>query len=217
MASGSRPGGGVVDSSGVDARWRSKLDAAAAHAPGWLTTLGGLAILSAVVLAPAHEALRETRWRAAVMRAHATHFESLADRYRTFHAAIQAGEPVLLERLAYAQFRLQPADKSAVPTPDRSRPGGAIEAGDPTVGEPLHDVADVHAWLHEPLPRIGEELAPHRPIRSRLSRLASGHTRLGLIIAGGLLLLGGLMWTPRSDAGATSTCQGSPYPRPRDC
>lgn len=168
---------------------------AAEAAPGYLAVIAGAAVLSAMVLAPAHASLERTRWERAVMRVQAEHLSDLAERYRDFHEALEAGEPVLLERLAYAQLRLRPAHKRSLPAVERSQPGGGETADASGVSaRSLEDPADIHAWLSRPLPRVGREIAPHRPAGTRLARLASGRSRVGLTVAGGVLVFGGLLW-----------------------
>lgn len=169
---------------------------AAEHAPGFLAVVAGVAVLSAMVLVPAHRERERVEWRRDVMAAQADHLAALAERYDAFLHALAAGEPVLLERLAYSQLKLRPTGKSPMPRGYDKRPGGAERyAVDPGFSR-LDDPANLHAWLSQPLPQVGRELAAHRPVRTRLDRLSTGQSRVGLIIAGGMLIFGGLLWSP---------------------
>ncbi|MFW6337270.1 MAG: hypothetical protein ACOC3G_09095 [Phycisphaeraceae bacterium] len=171
---------------------------AAEYAPGLLAVVAGTAVLSAMVLVPAHMEREEVEWRRDVMAAQAGHLASLAERYHDFSRALAAGEPVLLERLAYSQLKMRPAGKSAVPLGDDAEPGGAegYTSTGAAAAMRLDDPTDIHAWLSRPLPEVGRELAPHRPVRTRLARLATGRSRIGLVVAGGVLIFGGLLWSP---------------------
>ena len=169
---------------------------AAEHAPGFLAVVAGAAVLSAMVLVPAHMERERVEWRRDVMAAQAGHLASLAKRYHDFSQALAEGQPVLLERLAYSQLKIRPVGKSAVPLGDAAEPGGAEGHTSVLAATRLDDPADIHAWLSRPLPEVGRELAPHRPVRTRLARLAMGQSRVGLIVAGGILIFGGLLWSP---------------------
>lgn len=168
----------------------------AGHSPGYLSVLAGVAVLAAMVLVPAHLELERTKWRRDVMAAQASHLAELAERYRSLNRALAREDPVLLERLAYAQLRLRPVSKRAIPS--ASPPVGAIGAA----AARLDDPTDIHAWLRRPLPEVGRELTPHRPVRTRLARLAEGRSRVGLVIAGGVLVFGGLLWSPTRSSNA---------------
>ena len=177
-------------------RFRALWLRVAEHVPGFLAVVAGAAVLSAMVLVPAHTERERVEWRRDVMAAQTEHLASLAKRYHEFSQALAQGQPVLLERLAYSQLKLRPVGKSAVPLGDGAEPGGAERSPLLNANARLDDPADIHAWLSRPLPEVGRDLAPHRPVRTRLSRLATGRSRVGLIVAAGILLFGGLLWSP---------------------
>lgn len=180
--------------------------------PGWMFLLSGLALLAMAILTPEWLAYRHLDWQRDLMREQAERFEAQAQHYADFHEALAADDPVLLERLAFTQLRLTPVGKQPLqaPTTDpvasgrtvftQHRPGGAPQPEPP----PLlaSESAAVDAWLTEPLPQVGVDVAPPRPINSRLTRLATGPHRTALIAAGLACLAAGVWSGPRRDRAA---------------
>ncbi|MEX0653341.1 MAG: hypothetical protein WD534_01245 [Phycisphaeraceae bacterium] len=165
--------------------------------PGWLFLIGALTLLALMLLTPAWLHGREMAWKQQFMQAQLEHLEAQQQRYQQFHAALQSHDPVLLERLAFTHLRLKPADKQlldpAGSTAMVATPSGP--AGSATPGDRLPSAA-VEAWLAEPMPVVGEDVpAPHR-LETRLTRLVQGRSRLGIIVAAMLCLLGSLWYGP---------------------
>ncbi len=63
---------------------------------------------------------------------------------------------------------------------------------------PDGELRPVIQWPVRPLPQVGRELAVYKAPNTRLTRLAMGRSRLGLLVAGLACLIGGVwpgMWT----------------------
>jgi hypothetical protein len=171
--------------------------------PGWLFLLVGLTLVAIAVLTPGWLDCRRLAWQHALMQAQAQAMERQAQRYAQFHQALKHEDPVLLERLAYVQLRLKPADTRLVRpsepgSPRSAIPGGGEQAQPATPAEPAR--LPIARWLHEPLPQAGQEIAPYQPPQSRLTRLATGDSRFALLAAGLLCGVGGLLAGGRGEA-----------------
>ncbi len=152
--------------------------------PGWLMLAGGLALVAMATLTPAWLELDRLDQQRAVMQQHAEAMTEQTRRYDAFLQAVLADDPVLIERLAYTQLRLEPVGRFSVAT---SR-GQASSWVDLPPG-------DVDRWLRvEPV--SGEAASPTPPVSSRLTRLAGGVARFGLLVAGVICIVGGLWWGP---------------------
>lgn len=159
----------------------AKIDRVFDALPGWLFVLCGLALVSIVVLTPAWLDAHETAWRLKVMQAQAQALHEQAQRYRDFQTALEADDPVVLERLAMTHLRMRLTGKWPIHTTPVTQ-----------------DTADVGAWLAVSQPRIGRELLPYAAPDNRLTRLALGPGRAGLLAVGLLCLIAGLFFNPRS-------------------
>lgn len=150
--------------------------------PGWLFTAAGAALLAVVVLTPAWLDQHEAAWRLGVMRAQANALASQRNNYETFAAALQADDPVLLERLALTHLNLSLEGKHAVRLTQPASAG----------------TADVGAWLAVPQPVIGRDLPAYAPPTNRLVRVATGPGRPALLAIGLACLIGGIFYGPGS-------------------
>jgi hypothetical protein len=159
---------------------------AVSQLPGWLFLLTGLTLIALAVLTPAWLACREARHRHAVIEARAEAVARETDRYRQFHTALKARDPLLLERLAYAQLRMKPADARLA----RPVPGGGEATARQPAAPAMIPIAD---WLDVPTPRVGEQLDPYEPMNTRLTRLATGTSRWAMLAAGLCCAAGGLL------------------------
>jgi cell division protein FtsL len=168
-----------------------------AQVPGWLFLLVGLTLVALAVLTPAWMGCQRSAWRHEVMQARAEAAQREHRRYQQFHTALKQGDPLLLERLAYAQLRMKPTDtRLAGPPADSPVPGGsdARPRTGPT-GEPA--MLPIVDWLAVPMPRVGQQLDPFQPRDTRLTRLATGPSRWVMLAAGLLFAVAGLAGGPR--------------------
>ncbi len=152
--------------------------------PGWLFTLAGSVLLAVVVLVPAWLDHHEAAWRLGIMRAQAQALSQQRQNYEAFASALQADDPVLLERLALTHLNLTLEEKQPVRL---STPASA-------------DTADVGAWLAVPQPVIGQDLPAYLAPANRLTRVATGPGRPALLAIGLICLIGGIFFNPRSNA-----------------
>ena len=149
--------------------------------PGWMFCVCGAVLLAVVVLTPPWLELHENAWRLEVMQAQALALRQQTDRYEQFAAAIEADDPVVLERLAMTHLRMSMAGKH----PLHVRP---VE----------EDTGDVGAWLRVPQPVIGRDVPYYAAPRNRLVRLVTGPGRPALLAVGLVCLITGVLFNPRS-------------------
>lgn len=151
--------------------------------PGWLFIGIGLSLLALAALVPSWLACRELAWQRDVMLVQLERLQAQQQRYAEFHAAVEAEDPVLLERLAFTLMRQKPVGKEVL----------VYEA---SFGEPILglDGGWIDQWLREPMPA----LTSYSPISTRLTRMATGMSRLALMLAGVAALAAGV-WTSRED------------------
>lgn len=180
----------------------------APHLPGWIFLLAGISLIGMTVLTPPWLDCDQLRQQERVMRIQADCLARQELAYRRFCDALGSDDPVLLQRLAFHQLGLKPGGTEVLMTPTQRRasdpwpPVGAITvahtATDGTHSQPhLPATASqtFESWLHTPLPRVGVNWATAVWVKSRLARLATGHSRLAMMGAGVLCLAGGLLWT----------------------
>ncbi|MEM6552848.1 MAG: hypothetical protein AAF750_12080 [Planctomycetota bacterium] len=147
--------------------------------PGLLLILAGVGLVGIAVLTPQWQANGRVGWERRVMEAQAETLVRQRVRYEQFLEGLERDDPVLLERLAYAQLRKKPAGM-AVLTPG-GEIGGGMEAG--SLGE-LAEAGAVEAWLNEEPPRVGRELRAFEAVDTPLTRLATGKHRLLVVVLG---------------------------------
>ncbi len=158
------------------------------HLAGWLLLLGGLAMLAMASLTPLWLEHRDLSWQQSVMREQTDRLLEQKQRYVDFHDALKRGEPVLLTRLAYQQFRLKPAGAQML----IDRPLAANRLG------LASDVASVEAWLHVPTLQVGSDVLPPPPVQSHLVRLTTGLGRVVMLAVGiGCVAMGVMLNTSR--------------------
>ena len=98
--------------------------------------------------------------------------------------ALDRGEPVLLERLAYEYLNLKPSQTTLI---DQS-PG--LSDDEVKVARRIED------WVRRPLPRVGVDIAPLQPLppyKARLAHIATGRARLPMLILGAAFVVLGLI------------------------
>lgn len=181
-----------------------------AELPGWIFLLGGAVLVAAVVLGRGRVENAPLIWQRDLLAAQARQLDARRDAYQTLRTALDEGDPVLLERLAFEYLRLQPRDRLllAAPQAEAFRPGsGAIAPFTPAWTARERDFVPaidrtVEASLNRPLSREGLDVLPFEPDRSLLARLAQGWSAPGLVGVGGILIVAGLLWSPSSRDGA---------------
>ncbi len=142
--------------------------------PGWLFLVGGIVLIGATVLIPAHEDLRRAHHERDVALAVETHRLERLERYGAYLDALRREDPVVVRSLAATQLNLIPIGMATVASPEASasRPASVFPA------------------LEPPAPDLPE----HRPIDSTLASWTAGNaTRLWLLAGGVMCLLIGLL------------------------
>jgi hypothetical protein len=166
--------------------------------PGWVCVAGGAVLLAMFALTPQWLMCRDVAWHRDLMRQQAAALEAQLDRYRQFHLALVEDDPILLERLAFAELRRKPAGHELY-DPD---PGIFLayqqhllpdEGEVVTVGAapPLSLPGSIHAWLRVPMPVVGQDIEPLPPLESHLTRISTGPFRLIAVIGAiGVMAMG---------------------------
>lgn len=186
--------------------------------PGWMFLISGLTLLGLALVMPEWQRVEDLRWKRDLMRQQVARLEAQQQRYELFHQALKADDPIVLERLAFTQLRMKPVGKQplvkAAPDPVAQDPELLLtnalqreaqpqQASDAPQQDPT--LAAVDAWLAEPLPTVGVDIAPPKQVDSRLMRLTTGERRFVLMIAALACLAGGI-WSrgQRGDASPTT-------------
>jgi len=190
----------------VPAETPTPLDRALAHLPGWLFLAGGVALLAVFVLLPEWQRTRALAERVEAMREQRDAVQRQLARHERFHEALAAGDPVLLERLAFTELRERPADAAVVAvsdpaTPDPATPDPATPADARTRKPPPEPPTPgaYRRWLYEPLPNpppAASATVESGPV------FGSRRNRLITIIAAGCCIGLGLwprLWGHRDD------------------
>ncbi|MCC7145905.1 MAG: hypothetical protein IT443_05625 [Phycisphaeraceae bacterium] len=173
--------------------------------PGWVFLFCGALLVTAMMLVRPYLAGRRLAWEADLLREQAQRIAQQQKAYEQFNKALADGDPVLLERLAFSYLHLQPVDKEvlwdAMGEADGMRDATALPHSlSPEAIRRLMVVETdqtVERWLHKELPRVSGDVDPYPPERWRLTRLAQGRKALGIVTAGCLLILAGLLWAPK--------------------
>jgi hypothetical protein len=168
--------------------------------PGWIFLLGGLMLLGMVLLTPSWLANRELGWQRDLLRLQSERLTQQEERYQHFQQALLADDPVLLERLAYAQFRFKPVNRQLLEQPALDPAATtrlAAHAAGAEAGAGSLVSASVDDWLRAPLPRIGKDLPRQLALSTRLTRMTAGVSRIGLLVVGLASLAVGLYSSPR--------------------
>ncbi|NBC11644.1 MAG: hypothetical protein GVY24_07940 [Planctomycetes bacterium] len=170
--------------------------------PGWLCLIGGAVLLGLFTLTPQWLACREVAWHRDLMRLQAASLDAQRQRYEQFHHALAEDDPVVIERLAFAELRQKPAGQELF-DPD---PGvllayhGQMIPDEGLVGDvsgvagaapPLSAPGSIHDWLEVPNPVVGRDIAPLPRIESHLTRITTGPFRLIAVVAAvGVMAMG---------------------------
>ena len=159
----------------------------------WMCLLGGVALGGLVVLVPAMLDLQRRELQRDVLSRQAEHYQEQSTAYRTLATALTEAQPEAVEFMAYHQLGLKPVGSRSMGR--YAMVGGT--GGD--VRRPLGPPGmSVEAWLAKPPPQATlHDLTP-RLARTRVARLATGTTRLGLIaLAGVSIALSLVLASPR--------------------
>ena len=147
-------------------------------APPAMMLSGGVFLIAAAAILPPWLELDRTRDQLELMREQTAALAERSDRYQSFLVQLDRGDPVLLERLAHTQLRLQPTGRHSL-----EFDAGALDAP-----------ADVAAWLDVPLPDPARLQPTDRPPATRMERLLAGPTRYGVLLAGAIFAVCGVCW-----------------------
>lgn len=184
--------------------------------PGWLYLLAGLTLLAMALLTPTWQANCELTWQRDLMRLQAQRLERQARNYQQFHAALVAEDPILLERLVFIHLHQQPQGKQPLEEAGPltvAGPAAQAQASlwqDLALSSGLGELsAAVDAWLAEPLPVVGVDIAPPKPVNSRLTRLTQGPSRLVMLVAALACLAAGV-WSGGGEPGDIARSRATP-------
>jgi hypothetical protein len=146
----------------------------ACQLPDWVFLATGLAILTAALLVPPYLELRQLLWQRGLQ---AKQYQTMVQQTRDYRAvvrALDAHDPVLLERLAYPYLHLKPAGATPL-----------LVSGP---GAPADRFAPVDTWLQRPMPRVGVDYPAYAPLEAPWLRYVTGSLRLPAIKVGIILI-----------------------------
>src|SRR5690606_4310164 len=160
--------------------------------------------LSAAILVPAMIDTQRLLHQRDHMREQAAAMNKMAGNYKSFHLALEENDPVVLERLAYAQLRRKPT--GGEPLLVAVNPGqpvtpqgwmrtagsrGAANAAVSTtqLAEPPPDVASVESLIGDPATIASMDMPLFDPPKGRIIRLTTGSMRVGFMIAAAGLVI----------------------------
>lgn len=171
---------------------RTTLNRFAAHLADWLFLTAGLTLLALALIIPAWLSSQDLVWQRDLMRLQVERLSEQQARYQEFHEALEADDPVLLERLAFTQLGYQIVGKQVLRLDEAAL---ASEHADM-----LATSASIDHWLVEPMPKLGVDAPRRQRVDTRLTRLATTpELRVGLIAAAIACLAAGL-WPHRQAA-----------------
>lgn len=171
--------------------------------------LCGLTLVAIGILVPAWEESRKLAWDLDLMREQQRRLASQEKNFKQFDDALAADDPIVIERMAYLQLRLKPVGtdpiearlRNQIPQrtakPATGTPG--TNGGKPNIAsgpiDPAHPPLppSVEQLLYKEMPQPGIDYPDYQPVNTRLTRLASGKSRLGLMAIGLLFIAGGLL------------------------
>lgn len=162
--------------------------------PGWMFLAAGVFIVGATLLIPPYLRNHELLWQRDLLQAQAQQMTRQEGNYQQFLRAIDAGDPVLIERLAFHYLRLKPE-------------GSRVVAASALPGSNGRVYSNIDQWLRVPMPRVGVDFPAYSPIRSRLVRLTTSPARLLVIAFGVVCVALGLMSPSRRNTLTTHVPQ----------
>ncbi len=144
---------------------------------GWLMLLLGFIIIAATVFAPPFIDNLKLQAQNDVLRRQADILQLRHQNYLAFNRAVERGEPVLIQRIAWQQLHLKPVGTEPLERPD-----------------PRNVSKSIDAWMDPPI--SGIPLTAVTTPDTRLVRLLTGKTRPWVLAFGGWLLLMGAIVRP---------------------
>lgn len=148
-------------------------------AGGWLLLLTGCAVMSMTLLAPAWVDVRQLADQRNALDNDLRRIHAQVGNYIAFTQAIQDGDPILLQRLAWHQLHLKPA--GAIPL-DGLGPADQLMSQTPD------------QWLRPVVYEPAPDIAPLPPLPdTRFTRLILGPARPWVLALGAWLVLFGLL------------------------
>lgn len=151
----------------------------------WLVLIAGLVMISALILGPdqdrAELAVAQTR----MLESRLDWWERKAEAHKRFLAALRVDDPIVLEHLALTELNRIVRGKKLYDETVSFRSPRPMVLGH--IGDWLDQAAGPIDTSEVNPPREGwlDSLAPEK--------------RLGLMIAGGLFVVAGILWNPRSE------------------
>jgi hypothetical protein len=146
----------------------------ACQLPDWVFLAAGLTIVTAALLVPPYLEVRQLQWQRGLQ---AKQYQTMAQQtqdYRTVLRALDAHDPVLLERLAYPYLHLKPAGATPL-----------LVSGP---GAPADRFAPVDVWLQRPMPRVGVDYPAYAPLEAPWLRFFMGTLRVPAMKVGIILV-----------------------------
>ncbi|MFG0251015.1 MAG: hypothetical protein ACF8OB_19200 [Phycisphaeraceae bacterium JB051] len=172
--------------------------------PGWVFLLAGLGTVMACLLMPALQEYRMMQWREQTLGSQMHLLEQQAGIYSRFDEALDAEDPILLERLAYTQLGLIPQGTGPL-HPDQPLP---------PVGQPTYTTQQTDGWFSAPTSASlsGQDVfdsvlepgqmplmnQPPQPLDTAFVRLTTGPMRLWVMLLGLVGITLGLIAHPQT-------------------
>lgn len=211
-------------------RLRKKVTAIFRVLPGWLYITAGAALIACVLVTKAWLDCRRLAWQRDLLKLENQLLAQHEASYEQFHAALESGDPVLLERLAYLHLRMVPQGCQPLNTLDDPaiRP---VSAPNPSPLAQQLQLQNPDLFTVEladlPADRSEEDFYRHMdlivhdpallPYRSTLVRLATGPKSRLLLGLGVMFLTAGLIppgspGSPRRPGSPEASCVKTPHP-----
>jgi hypothetical protein len=180
-----------------------------ASIPGWVLLFAGMGITATGVFAEDWSRNDAILWQRDMIQTQAKQVADQKNNYILFHTALAKEDPILLERLAMTQLRLKPEQ---LDVPGISKPVLVTQSAQPAAvpvrqktkeqSRPLPPIVPVEDLLSQPVSHPGVNISEYQAPKSTLLSICSGNSRLGVIAAGILCILAGLIsptGNPRED------------------
>ena len=156
----------------------------ACQLPDWIFLTAGIAICAAALLVPAYLENRQLLWQQGLQAKQYQTMQQQEQDYRGTLRALDANDPVLLERLAYPYLHLKPVGATPMLV------GGH--------GAPADRFAAVDVWLQRPLPRGCVDYPAYTPIESPGLRFVTGAMRVPALAVGAFMIFLSVLPVARS-------------------
>ncbi|MBI1375041.1 MAG: hypothetical protein GC159_20170 [Phycisphaera sp.] len=156
---------------------------------GWLLLLSGVAIVAATVLVPTWRSVLEMQAQVDQLQVRCDLLHRQLENYNAFKREYEAGNPLLMQRLAWQQLRLKP-------------PGAEMLDSVQLSAELKPEPVNVEQWvqpmdvIETPYVHGNDPLRDAPFIHSRLAALITGPHRPYVLALGGFLILLSLVLNP---------------------